>query len=151
MALGTVGWMDGGMNKCIGDTLIRNFTGLICLIGPFQLAIHMVQNRHAGEQNSHWDKTDKGNYHLKLCMCLFVLSQCYFCSPAGQFCTTWMASCKKPILSLYLITERLNKLSGLNRPILSDHPRCDDSVVACCLSLVEVLKCLCWTRFYSEK
>ena len=28
-------------------------------IGPLQLAIHMVQNRHAGEQKSHWDKTNK--------------------------------------------------------------------------------------------
>ena len=33
-----------------------------------QLAIHVVQNRHAREQKSHWDKTNKGNYHLKLCM-----------------------------------------------------------------------------------
>ena len=28
-------------------------------IGPLQLAIHVVQNRHAGEQKSHWDKTNK--------------------------------------------------------------------------------------------
>ena len=37
-------------------------------IGPLilQLAIHMVQNRLAGEQKSQWDKTKKGNYHLKL-------------------------------------------------------------------------------------
>ena len=35
-------------------------------IGPLQLAV--VQNRHAGEQKSHWDKTNKGNYHLKLCL-----------------------------------------------------------------------------------
>ena len=28
------------------------------LIGPSQLAIHVVQNRHAGEQKSHWDKTN---------------------------------------------------------------------------------------------
>ena len=27
-------------------------------IGPFQLAIHVLQNRHAGEQKSHWDKTN---------------------------------------------------------------------------------------------
>ena len=27
-----------------------------------------------------------------------VLSQCDFCSPAWLFCTTWMASCKGPIL-----------------------------------------------------
>ena len=26
---------------------------------PLQQAIHMVQNRHAGEQKSHWDKTNK--------------------------------------------------------------------------------------------
>ena len=29
------------------------------LIGPLQLAIHVVQNRHAGEEKSHWDKTKK--------------------------------------------------------------------------------------------
>ena len=28
-------------------------------IGPLQLATHMVQNRHAGEQKSHWNKTNK--------------------------------------------------------------------------------------------
>ena len=27
-------------------------------MGPLQLAIHVVQNRHAGEQKSHWDKTN---------------------------------------------------------------------------------------------
>ena len=37
-------------------------------IGPLQVAIHVVQNRRAGEQKSHRDKTNKGNYHLKLCM-----------------------------------------------------------------------------------
>ena len=42
-------------------------------IGLLQLAIYMVQNRHAGEQKSHWDKTDKGKYHLKL-MYVFYLS-----------------------------------------------------------------------------
>ena len=40
-------------------------------IDPLQLANHVVQNRRTGEQKSHWDKTNKGNYHLKLCM-LFV-------------------------------------------------------------------------------
>ena len=28
-------------------------------IGPLQLAIHVVQNRQAGEQKSPWDKTNK--------------------------------------------------------------------------------------------
>ena len=37
-------------------------------IGPLQLAILVAQNRQAGAQKSHWDKTNKGNYHLKLCM-----------------------------------------------------------------------------------
>ena len=39
-----------------------------CEIGPLQATIHVVQNRHAEEQKSHWDKTNRGNYHLKLCM-----------------------------------------------------------------------------------
>ena len=42
-------------------------------IGPLQLAIHVVQNRRAGEQKSHWDKTNKENYHLKLCMSFVCL------------------------------------------------------------------------------
>ena len=35
-------------------------------IGPLQLVIHVVQNRRAEEETSHWDKTNKENYHLKL-------------------------------------------------------------------------------------
>ena len=35
---------------------------------PLQLAIHVVQNRRAGWQKSHRDKTNKENYHFKLCM-----------------------------------------------------------------------------------
>ena len=46
-----------------------------------QLAIHVVQNRHAGEQKLHWDKTKQKTYIILndnfLC---FVLSQCDFCS-----------------------------------------------------------------------
>ena len=37
-------------------------------LGPWQLTIHVIQNRHAGTQKSHWDKTNEENYHLKLCM-----------------------------------------------------------------------------------
>ena len=43
-------------------------------IGPLQLAIVVVENRHAGNQKSHWDKTNKGNYHLKLCMAFVGLA-----------------------------------------------------------------------------
>ena len=44
-----------------------------CIIDPLQLAIHVVQNRHDEEQKSHWDKTNKENYHLKLCMSFVCL------------------------------------------------------------------------------
>ena len=43
------------------------------IIGPLQLAIRVVQNRRAGEQKSHWDKTNKENYHFKLCMSFVCL------------------------------------------------------------------------------
>ena len=36
-------------------------------IGSLQVSIHVVQNQHIGKQKSHWDKKNKGNYHLKLC------------------------------------------------------------------------------------
>ena len=80
-------------------------------IGPFQLAIHVVQNHRAGEEKSQWNKTtNKGKYHLKiLCAILFVLSQCDVCTPAWPFCITWMASSKgpiqshKPVLALLLV------------------------------------------------
>ena len=41
--------------------------------GNLQLVIHVVQNRRAGEQKSHWDKTNKENYHLKLYMSFVCL------------------------------------------------------------------------------
>ena len=33
-----------------------------------QLVIHVVQNRVTEEQKSHWEKTNKEIYHLKLCV-----------------------------------------------------------------------------------
>ena len=50
---------------------------LSCVIGPFQLAIHVVQSRYAGMQNSHWDKTNKGNYHLNYVYLLFINESFY--------------------------------------------------------------------------
>ena len=44
-------------------------------VGPLQLAILVVQNRHVGTQKSYWDKTNKGNYHLKLCIPFAGLAQ----------------------------------------------------------------------------
>ena len=40
-----------------------------------QLAIHVVQNRRAGEQKSRWDKTNRENYHFKLCISFVCLVQ----------------------------------------------------------------------------
>ena len=42
-------------------------------IGPLQLVIHVVQNRRAEEETSHWGKTNKENYHLKLCISFVCL------------------------------------------------------------------------------
>ena len=40
----------------------------VSVIGPLQVSIDVVQNRHIGTQTSHWDKTNNGNYHLELCV-----------------------------------------------------------------------------------
>ena len=40
----------------------------VSVIGPWQVSIDVVQNRHIGTQTSHWDKTNNGNYHLELCV-----------------------------------------------------------------------------------
>ena len=95
------------MHVPINDSLISNrsvrnswkqrrssgadFERKISIISPLRLAIHVVQNHHAGEQKSHWDKTKKGNYHLKLRMSLACLSQCDFCSQACRFDTSYKA------------------------------------------------------------
>ena len=49
----------------------------IPLMGHLQLISHVVRKRHAGTQATHWDKTNKENYHFKWrnWSCLFVLSQ----------------------------------------------------------------------------
>ena len=57
--------MYGGMHVMFGGLGDKWYKQLI---GPLQLAIHVVQNHHAGEQKSHREKTNKGNYHLKLCV-----------------------------------------------------------------------------------
>ena len=64
--------MYGGMHVMfvgLGDKWYKQ------LIGPLQLAIHVVHNHHAGEQKSHREKTNKGNYHLNYMCLLFVVSQ----------------------------------------------------------------------------
>ena len=63
-------------------------------IGPLQLAIHVVQNRRAGGQKSHWDKTNKENYHFKLCMsfCLSCPSATFVLQRGGFVVREWLAA-----------------------------------------------------------
>ena len=57
-------------------------------IGPLQLVIHVVQNLRAGEQKSHWDKTNKENYNLELCMSFVCLVPVRLLLSSVQFYTT---------------------------------------------------------------
>ena len=54
---------------------------LVLVIDPFSWSFLVVHLCHTVEQG------------VSL---LFVLPQCDFCSPAWRFCTTWVASCKRP-------------------------------------------------------
>ena len=55
-------------------------------IGTLQLAIQMVQNRHASSRTA--TRQVKGIYNFTWQFPLFVLSQGDFCFPAWRFCTT---------------------------------------------------------------
>ena len=59
------------------------------IIGPLQLAIHVLQNRHDREQEKHWERTKliKEITVLKDVSFLFVLSQWVPCCPTWWFCT----------------------------------------------------------------
>ena len=59
-------------------------------IGPLQLAIHVLQNRHAGEQTSHWDKTYmiwNGNF-----LCLSCPSATFALQRGGFVPREWLAA-----------------------------------------------------------
>ena len=57
-------------------------------MGPLQLVSHVVQKHLAGEQETHWDKTNKESYHFKLCK-LFVslVPVLFLLSSKGVFAT----------------------------------------------------------------
>ena len=59
----------------------------IRLIGSLQLAIQEVQYCHAGEQETHWDKTTKDQRALNKFLYLSCPSTSP-CSPVWWFCTT---------------------------------------------------------------
>ena len=49
------------MSCCIN---LSTYNSYLPTIGPLQLAIHVVQNGHAEEQKSHWDKSNKQGAYL---------------------------------------------------------------------------------------
>jgi len=63
-------------------------------IGPLQLAIHAVQNRHVGEQKSHWDKTNKGKLSFKIiyAFCLPCPNATFALQHAGFVPREWLAA-----------------------------------------------------------
>ena len=72
-------------------------------IGPLQLAIHVVQNCRAGEQNLHWDKTNKRHIILNFYfLCLSGPSVTFALEQSSCVPREWLAA-KGPlhILSLF--------------------------------------------------
>ena len=62
-------------------------------IGPLQLAIHVVQNRRAGEQKSHWDKTNKGIIdQIMYVFCLSCPSATFALQHGGFEPREWLAA-----------------------------------------------------------
>ena len=47
--------------------------GGIIEIGPLQLVIYIIQNRHARERETHWDKTNKELASFKMVISLVFL------------------------------------------------------------------------------
>ena len=58
-----------------------------------QLVIHVVQNRLNEEQKSHWEKTNKEIYLLKLCVfCLSCASATFALQRGGFVPREWLAA-----------------------------------------------------------
>ena len=96
-------WHDMWTSFACAFALAFAHTSHLCeqgLMGPLQLAIHVVQNHRAEEQKSHWDKTNKGNYHLKLCnMSCLSCPSATFALQRGDFVPReWLAA--KSLLSV---------------------------------------------------
>ena len=64
----------------------------ISVIDYLQLAIHVVQNRRAGEQKSHWDKTNKRHVILDdNFLCLSCPSATFALQHGGFVPREWLA------------------------------------------------------------
>ena len=85
-------------------------------IGPLQVVSHMVQKHLAGEQETHWDKTNKERTSSKMVIffvCLvpvrFLLtSKVFLYHVTGQLQRVhWILDCDKCLLKLNLILAAL--------------------------------------------
>ena len=86
------GWLSGQTCLFYGHPGYCSY-GKVQPVGPLQLAIHVVQSRRAGEQKSHWDKTNKGNYHLKLrVFCWSCPSATFVLRHGGFVPREWLAA-----------------------------------------------------------
>ena len=70
------------------------FPALQASYRKWAMSNHVAQNRHTGEQMTHWDILNKENSNL---LAFFNMSQCVICSPVWRFCTTCLVRCKRPI------------------------------------------------------
>ena len=94
--------------------------------------IHVVQNRYSGEQETHWDKTNKRLTSLKMVIFFVCLPPVRFLLTSIAvffFCTTWIAA--KGLLMVFsshgvwgsrrtLITQSKTKLELVNRVISAE-------------------------------
>ena len=64
-------------------------------MGFLQLVSHVVQKHLAGEQETHWDKTNKENYYFRRCKLFVCLVPVRFFLTSKVF--------------LYLVTDKLQK------------------------------------------
>ena len=87
-------------------------------IGPLQLSIHAVQNRHVGTQKLHWDKKHKGNCHLKLCMPFTGLAPVRLFRP--NMAVLYHVNGKRPICVCYrfdFLANVLDLLFAMDYPL----------------------------------
>ena len=71
----------------------RDHTQPHLMKGPLQLVIHVVQNRHFGEQATHWDKTNKELTSFKMVIsfiCLLPLHLLLSSKPVLYHSNDWM-------------------------------------------------------------
>ena len=78
------------------------------------------------EPETHWERTNKGLTTLNEVSSSLFLSQCVFCSPARQFCTPWMTSCKGSVvtrssLPLQIFFAVANGYRGQNVSLIRDY------------------------------